>query len=67
MSAEQIETITIEQINGGDTISLNADGSNAFVVKSIRDGMRTGLGFRTTDGEYAKYPFGMRVYRVVQR
>jgi hypothetical protein len=64
--SETIETITVEQISAGNTISLRADGSNPFVVKSIRDGMKSGIGFRTTDGEYAKFPFGMRVQRIIK-
>jgi hypothetical protein len=64
--SQHIETITVDQISAGDMISLRIDGSNAFVVKSIRDGMKSGIGFRTTEGEYAKFPFGMRVQRIVK-
>lgn len=59
-----IATITPYQIHAGDIISLRSDGSLPFTVRSIRDGLKTGIGVRTTDGEYAKIPYTATVYRI---
>jgi len=70
ISAIETETITIEQINAGDQISLRGRAKSTlddfFTIRSIRDGMQTGMGFRTTDGEYVKLPFGHFVTRIVR-
>lgn len=60
------EQITMEEINAGDLISVQ-DGREGsfFEVKSIRDGLRKGRGFRTTDGEYTTLPWGYPVTRKV--
>lgn len=63
----QFEEITIEQVRAGDCVSVNGpDERYVFEVKSIRDGMRKGVGLRTTEGEYGSYNWGTRFHRVVR-
>ena len=58
------EQITTDQIATGDQIAIGrTDEAGFFTVKSIRDGMVSGIGLRTTEGEYVKLPRGYIVNR----
>lgn len=61
------EVVPMEYVAAGDSISVQ-DGREGsfFTIKSIRDGLRKGRGFRTTEGEYTTLPWGYPVTRVIR-
>ena len=60
------EEVTVGRLWSGDTVFLNGTHNPGFTIRSIRDGMVSGIGFRTTEGEYVKFPHGMTVTRQVR-
>ena len=62
-----VEQISMEQIEAGDEISVQGGTPGSFfTVKTVRDGMAKGRGFRTTEGEYTSLPWGYAVARKVR-
>lgn len=60
------EKVSVLHLGVGDTVYLNGTNNPGFTIKKIRDGMASGIGFRTTGGEYVKLPASMTVTRRVR-